>query len=97
MIGMIDGLDSVRDTWTKEMDELEMQTDEPWNDGDGTNLNFWNGNEMGWNEWVVIMHGQGVMHSVFFLANQVLRCIPRDGKRLDTQAIYMFHCRSLVL
>jgi len=26
-----------------------MQKDEPWNDGDGTNLKLWNGNEMGWN------------------------------------------------
>jgi hypothetical protein len=46
---------------------------------------------MEWNEWVVIMHGQGVMHSVFFLA-KYLDVSRVTGKRLDTQAIYMFHC-----
>lgn len=30
----------------QEMDEPGMQKHERWNDGDGTNLNFWNGNEM---------------------------------------------------
>lgn len=68
-----------------------MQKHEPWNYGEETNLNFWNGNEMGWNEWVVIMHGQGVMHSVFLLA-KYLDVSRVTGKRLDTQAIYMFHC-----
>lgn len=53
MIGTRRRLNSVRCRWddlaAKEMDEHAMQKDEPWNDGDGTNLNLWNGNEMGWN------------------------------------------------
>lgn len=53
MIGTRRKLNSVRCRWdglaAKEMDELAMQKDEPWNDGDGTNLELWNGNEMGWN------------------------------------------------